>query len=143
MSIPTRISVEYGHQCVLYARGTLELVIEVGVNTHRVIYIAHDDKHIGIVSQNDSELLQVFDRLKVPTRMTKSSPLVTFDGKTPKQLQLWATSADMESADLICALLLMEIGVDKVIPKVSVDRVLEKVPSLTWGYSKYRTPEIK
>lgn len=143
MSVSARIITEYGQQCILHQRGTLELVIEVGINTHRVIYIAHDDKHIGIVSQNDSELLQVFDRLKVPTRMTKSSPLVTFDGKTPKTLQLWATSADIESADLICALLLMEIGVDKVIPNVSVDRVMNRVPSLTWGYQKYRTPEIK
>lgn len=143
MSVSARIIAEYGQQCILHQRGTFELVIEVGINTHRVIYIAHDDKHIGIVSQNDSELLQVFDRLKIPSRMTKSSPLVTFDGTTPKRLQLWATSADIESADLICALLLMEIGVDKVIPNVSVDRVLERVPSLTKGYQKYRTPEIK
>lgn len=143
MSVVQRIEAEYTPLCLTYIKDDLELVIEFNGDHHRVIYIAIDDKHIGIVSRDDVELLGVFDRLKVPTRMSNTPPHVIFSGSTPKELVIGHSSAEMEAAGLLCSLLLMEIGVSKTLPKVSVERVLDKIPSLTHGPWTYRTSEIK
>lgn len=143
MSVVQRIEAEYTPLCLTYIKDDLELVIELNGDYHRVIYIAIDDKHIGIVSRDDVELLGVFDRLKVPTRMSNTPPRVVFSGSTPKELVIGHSSAEMEAAGLLCSLLLMEIGVSKTLPKVSVERVLDKIPSLTHGPWTYRTSEIK
>lgn len=143
MSIAARIDAEYTPLCYTHIKDDLEILIEIGNDEHRIIYLSMGDKHLGFVTENDSELLGVFDRLKVPARMMKVSPSATFSGSSPKAITFNELSAEIGVADLICMIVLNEAGVKKEIPHVSVQRVLDKVPSLTKGPWTYRTPEIK
>lgn len=143
MSIAARIDAEYTPLCYTHVKDDLEILIEIGNDEHRIIYLSMGDKHLGFVTENDSELLGVFDRLKVPARMMNVSPNATFSGSSPKAITFNELSAEIGVADLICMIVLNEAGVKKEIPHVSVQRVLDKVPSLTKGPWTYRTPEIK